>query len=165
MTPERLAEIKARCETATPGEWEPRGCDLVVVVDQKSRMETTVAEAVRGYETGDAEFIANSRQDIPDLVAEVERAQLNERAAVEAADGYLLEIDIRNKKIAGLRAEVERLRAALYAATPTHSLAVCACVMDPFAACSCGADKRRDRIDAALRLPPSPAPARPSRAP
>lgn len=50
MTPERLAEIKARAEAATSGPWDD-GC----------------SHAVNG------EFIAHARQDIPDLVAEVER--------------------------------------------------------------------------------------------
>lgn len=69
---DRLKEIKARCEAATPGPWE---------VGYSSLGGMTVVN-VRGSEfpcwktqiyKDDAEFIAHARQDVPWLVAEVER--------------------------------------------------------------------------------------------
>jgi len=74
MKPEELQAIKARAEKATPGPWEqlsgewygePRNlvqCD-----------ECTITEHV--YKKSDADFIAHSREDIPALIAEVERLQ------------------------------------------------------------------------------------------
>jgi len=52
MTEERLAEIKMRTEAATPGPW-----------------------LVDASDSADALFMAHARQDIPDLLAEVERQQ------------------------------------------------------------------------------------------
>ena len=57
---ERLAQIRARVQAATPGPWTTK------------TLHTTLA---------DADFIAHSRQDIPDLLAELSRL----RAVIEEA--------------------------------------------------------------------------------
>lgn len=83
MTPERLAEIKSRAEAATPGPWEAELQEVEVDHDG-TEYPYTGAWVPRAcpWEDGDgyvhmddanAEFIANARQDIPDLLAEVER--------------------------------------------------------------------------------------------
>ena len=100
MTPERLAEIKARCETATPGPWVHEVTSDVQRVGPCAgfedpydgggpRVVTTVIQAWR-KEPGrleDLRFIAHARTDVPDLVAEVERlrAALVAKAAIDAA--------------------------------------------------------------------------------
>jgi len=88
MTAERLAEIKARVEAATPGEWTIEERFFVIAPDL-----LTIASC-----RGDAEatFIAHARSDIPALVAEVERL----RAQVEAAEA----------DAARLRAALEKIR-------------------------------------------------------
>ena len=71
LTPERLAEIRERAEEATEGPWS------VEEVEYKSS-----AIMAPGYLYGemcvisvksDADFIAKSREDIPKLLAEIER--------------------------------------------------------------------------------------------
>ena len=71
MTAEELAAIKKRCDKATPGPWkfdahskcyiwEDDGICVAVVWHYRSPKEN-------------AEFIANARQDVPALLAQVER--------------------------------------------------------------------------------------------
>lgn len=62
LTKERLEEIKARCDAASPGGWGP-------------------GHAVT---SADIVFVLCARQDVPDLVAEVERL----RAAIVATERY-----------------------------------------------------------------------------
>ncbi len=82
MTPERLAEIKARCDAATPGP--------VVVVERGTHYDYDIAAGpdiekqygFYGYSRGmfwheaDAQFYAHAREDVPDLVAEIERLRV-----------------------------------------------------------------------------------------
>lgn len=68
MDKERIEEIKARAEAATPGPWR---------VLRWTRVWSIPADAwvVAGYDdtdTCDAAFIAAARQDIPDLLAAIE---------------------------------------------------------------------------------------------
>jgi len=67
LTPERLRAIKERCERATPGPWwwDDRG-DVYGSKDGN----TWIAGFRREL---DAEFAAHARDDVPALVAEVER--------------------------------------------------------------------------------------------
>ena len=68
MTKEELAEIRERINKATPGPWEQNQSNV----------------AVKGYtlfftymaNRRDAVFIAHARQDVPALLDEVERLQL-----------------------------------------------------------------------------------------
>lgn len=55
MTPEELKEIKERADKATPGPWSMEHCDY----------------ALGGFL--DDLFIAHAREDIPKLVAEIDR--------------------------------------------------------------------------------------------
>lgn len=74
-----LEAIKARCEAATPGPW----LENVSIVHVDAPDETPSRDAIvadthwdgKAFERvrGDAEFIAHARQDVPALVAEVER--------------------------------------------------------------------------------------------
>ena len=86
MTDEQLQAIKARCEAATPGTWETNRLTYidndVEVNAGKRRYPIALC-----YSTGprdmsqvfNADFIAAAREDVPALIAEVERlrAQLD----------------------------------------------------------------------------------------
>jgi hypothetical protein len=77
ITPERLAEIKARYEAATDGPWHGQhdefGCVQIGnygwVCGGANEPEYDI-DSEQGH--ADAEFIAHARTDMPDLVAEVE---------------------------------------------------------------------------------------------
>lgn len=79
MTPERLAEIEARAEAATPGEWVQSTyaggqVDRQVMISGVPKMQTMAAIGnASDNRWADIAFIAHSRQDIPDLIAEVKR--------------------------------------------------------------------------------------------
>ncbi len=101
MTPERIAEIKARCEAATEGPWDS--------FDPCDRECATYCDpsGCKGHETGkhllqgpeaynfdaeirvsveDGAFIAHARQDLPDCIAEIERLQKFEQCTKCAHD-------------------------------------------------------------------------------
>lgn len=88
MTDEQLAEIKARCEAATPGPWTNRRDRRVIrttryVSDVIAHVEQQPYNDYVHFQNGD--FIAHARTDIPALVAEVER--LREALRGERAEG------------------------------------------------------------------------------
>ncbi|MEU5838816.1 hypothetical protein ABZ820_34845 [Streptomyces diacarni] len=70
MTPERVAEIAARVDAATPGPWR--------VDDDWAEIKAPDLDTIADYweptrESGNGAFIANAREDVPALLAEVER--------------------------------------------------------------------------------------------
>ena len=73
MTDEELTEIRHRCERASPGPWKAwvEGRDH----QSGSSMVQTGADDIEmsGAANADYDFIAHARQDIPRLLAEVER--------------------------------------------------------------------------------------------
>lgn len=69
MTPERLAEIKARADAATKGPWKVAEQDLECWIAGP----TVVQNQEGAFARPNAAFIAHAREDIPDLLAEVER--------------------------------------------------------------------------------------------
>ena len=71
MNAEKLNEIKERAEKATSGPWDMQD-DLFVVEGDGLILGDMVAKATS---EADAKFIAHAREDIPALVAEVERLQ------------------------------------------------------------------------------------------
>ena len=94
MTPQRLAEIRARLAAATPGPWftvdlpwRPRGCgSWIVAGNPDPHVGTPVLDSIDieewladedgpDYTQSDAdlEFAAAARSDIPALLAEVDR--------------------------------------------------------------------------------------------
>jgi hypothetical protein len=67
LTIEQIEAIRERSENATEGPWFAiHNTDICVEEPQGSSDITTVA-----FSVSDAEFIANARQDIPALLAEV----------------------------------------------------------------------------------------------
>lgn len=81
MDEERLAEIEARANAATPGPWEAGesafdsstggGSCLGVFAPTKYSPRALLANEV--FDEADAAFIAHARADVPDLVAEMRR--------------------------------------------------------------------------------------------
>lgn len=81
ITPERIAEIKARAERATKGPWEAeRDGDRVYVVAPSQHYFTGCYAVLQAREP-EADFEANvlfaahARQDIPDLLGDLDAAQ------------------------------------------------------------------------------------------
>lgn len=79
MTTEMIAAIRERAERATPGPWQwemlrrgVMGADTLVAMavwgDEVTEQYIAISDA-------DAEFIAHAREDIPKLLAEIERLQ------------------------------------------------------------------------------------------
>jgi hypothetical protein len=82
MKKEEIEVIKRRCEAATPGKWEIDDHRYDAKTGGKWERAGCFIEAIalEGYASGewylseaDAEFIAAARQDVPALVAEVEK--------------------------------------------------------------------------------------------
>ena len=87
----RLDAIRARCEAATPGEWTAvwRGN----TVKSHAVITKIFGQSITGGispRTGNAEFIAHARTDVPDLLAEIERLTA-ELAATESDRDVLRE--------------------------------------------------------------------------
>lgn len=70
MTPERLAEIRARVEKRTPGTWQWSDCDELIAQDGDD-FASVIYGSISWPE--DRDLIANAPQDLADLLAEVER--------------------------------------------------------------------------------------------
>lgn len=64
-----IREIRKRAEAATPGPWSANGGDVRAAVYADGR----TARIIYGGMPYDAEFIAHAREDVPALLAEVER--------------------------------------------------------------------------------------------
>lgn len=76
MNAEQLNAIKERAEKATPGPWVARGLNVL----DYARVEVDINDyeskiVVKSTNNSDIKFIAHAREDIPQLVAEVERMQ------------------------------------------------------------------------------------------
>ena len=105
LTDEDLAAIRARVEAATPGPWVHQITTACYsVIQGGDRRSDHVHLAMMGtdgdgspynepetYPNGDndAEFIAHAREDVPALVAEVERLRNLLTGALDAHDAFL----------------------------------------------------------------------------
>ena len=73
LTHQEIAEIRERCDQATPGPWK----SFVEAREQMSGSDFIQTDGEDIYLTGgtvaDQDFIAHARQDIPKLLAEIER--------------------------------------------------------------------------------------------
>jgi hypothetical protein len=105
ITAAELAAIRERAEKATPGPWGWSDAKVrdgkYVFVPQGSYLADTLIMFGDTYENGeqDAEFIAHAREDIPKLLAEIERLRtaLEEinRAWYEDSTDYDLAMKVR----------------------------------------------------------------------
>ncbi|MBS0408494.1 MAG: hypothetical protein JSR86_01155 [Proteobacteria bacterium] len=79
LTDIELARMQARCDAATPGPWLARverregfsGSDFIETSAQDIEM--------LGATEADYDFVAHARQDIPALLAEIERLRSKDR--------------------------------------------------------------------------------------
>lgn len=126
MTPEEIAEIKARAEAATPGAWsilihEPSLSRMVVSNDRTLDIDFGY---VGNRTEADAEFVAHARTDVPTLLAEVERLrELTDTCTCYDGDPQNYEGAHADCPVCGAvrayhetRAELERMTARLKAA-------------------------------------------------
>lgn len=108
-----LDEIKARAEKATPGPWEvdynePFSSDIVGIFQEEQ--ERYIVKLEEQDETDypttrdDADFIAHAREDIPALIAEVERL------TAENADLKSIISPVKLAKIAMMQIEFKKLQ-------------------------------------------------------
>jgi hypothetical protein len=117
LTQQELAEIREREVAATPGPWQAycHAVDLITIGHNKG----TVA-AVSRWESGvsfpetalcDAEFIKNSRTDIPSLLSHIAalEAELLDAAELHLADESTI-YQLENRIVPGLRAELADAR-------------------------------------------------------
>jgi len=95
---ERLAAIRARCEAATPGPWgydgqhdeitadSPDAEDYWLIVSQcRTAPDTAPRDAFGHQYSADFAFIAHAREDVPYLLAEIERLRSENVTLREAA--------------------------------------------------------------------------------
>lgn len=68
MTPEHLAAIKARAEAATPGPW-----DIFTLAPKPDDLGRQLVDPGLMLTQADVTFINSAREDVPALVAEVDR--------------------------------------------------------------------------------------------
>ncbi|MGY1579204.1 hypothetical protein [Streptomyces sp. MN13] len=116
LTDARLAEITARVEAATPGPWRTDGWEIYQGGEGEAPdLMKWIGETCRvdDYDgsRNDADFIAHAREDVPALLAEVQRlkaelAGARERALHEAADWFDRAADAEPDE--GYRARVMR---------------------------------------------------------
>lgn len=108
MNQEQLNAIKERVAKATFGPWEYDNEERGIWNSGGFNYLGTVT-----LSHIDAEFIANAREDVPALVAEVERLQAVYKEAVEAVDWRIKLISQLTEQSAKYLDEIERLRAEL----------------------------------------------------
>ena len=83
---DRLTEIRARLDAATPGPWVVTGQEiLTVAVDGQTGWESLVADV--WHRDRDADLIAHAPADIAWLLDEVERLRAQERGPVHMVTG------------------------------------------------------------------------------
>ena len=98
MNEQRLQEIKERAEKAMSAPWHTNSKNEILIED-----DGRLGKMIRRYE---AEFIVHAREDVPALVAEIERLQ--NTIALHEVNKRNLDAMIEHKD-----AEIERLRKAL----------------------------------------------------
>lgn len=82
MNAEQLTAIKERAEKATHGPWN---ADIYTIYSEK---DGHIAEVVDDNQFNNMHFIAHARQDIPALVAEVERLK-DENSSLKRSLEYI----------------------------------------------------------------------------
>lgn len=97
-TPDRLSEIRARADAATPGPWESHGSSIVRPAGRKRNVAECWQQVGEGGEVlyparENAAFVAHSREDVPYLLAtnaalraDLAASRAREAAVREAAD-------------------------------------------------------------------------------
>lgn len=110
ITNVELTQMKERAEKATAGPWENFGDSRVYTIDEELTADFDYATICHGFkEESDAAFIAHAREDVPRLVAEVERLQ----NALESVQSDLFSIrgvdSHHDSNITGVCANIRRV--------------------------------------------------------
>lgn len=131
MTREQLDAIRARVEAATRGPWEAGTafcCPVAGWVDGPKRTVCPVYEGTKRTHTldaNDAEFIAAAREDVPALLAEVERLTAERDELIRWREGWLA-VDEASESVAiaaAFQRGVTAMREAAVNAVSFHSYA------------------------------------------
>lgn len=117
MSEQRLAEIRARAEAATEGPWEPcQGYGPTFFGNVRGEYLRGVGDinfGVGEQAEADLAFVLGAREDVPVLLAEVDRL----RRALGEATGHVAELDSEIGGWSARVAELEQQLAAVRAAT------------------------------------------------
>ena len=99
MTEQELAEIRQRANAATPGPWSMKqdGAEFYIADRNGRWLDVTLSDAI---------FISHARQDIPALLAEVERLRADIEHVSTVGESLAASLD-------SVKAYNARLRAAL----------------------------------------------------
>jgi len=98
MTPEQLAEIRARAEAATPGPWSWVGAATSTGwedAEELAHPEGIIATADGGYwfEPPNSDFVAHARTDIPALLDYIEELEARLPLRIEALENALAAVN------------------------------------------------------------------------
>ena len=99
LTKSELDEIRARCEAATPGPWHGNvfGYGGVHILWGSVYMGDGELVRIGHNESSNADFVARARQDVPDLLEEVERL----RAALRQVESHVWKWPERGNIVGG----------------------------------------------------------------
>lgn len=96
----RLAEIRARCEAATPGPWSP----VIGYIEEGYSTLLPTADDQNPMTSADQAFIGHARTDIPDLLSALEASERERdvlREVVAAARKALKTMEKHRQQFAG----------------------------------------------------------------
>lgn len=80
---DRLSEIRARCEAATPGPWFNFGGWLIHTETDVEHNGIPHEKTIGSVKAQNAAFIAHARDDIPYLLSRLEKAEAERDAVIE----------------------------------------------------------------------------------
>lgn len=133
MTPKRVEGIRARAEAATPGPWCTDSWEIYQGTEYVPGVSLWIGETCRGtgspeQDRADAEFVAHAREDVPALLAEVQRL----KAALSDATNQVSELG-RGLGVAALEAA---LTAKPRATDGAVAAAICAACDNDWVSCA-----------------------------
>lgn len=110
MSSQRISEIRARCDAATPGPWEYRdnGFDGGVYAANEILFGGEPCEGRIEPDDPNAAFIAHARTDIPYLLVEIERLTKEHNAMKQSCDGLRASHDNLYARLRELTARAEQ---------------------------------------------------------
>lgn len=112
MDAKYLAEIKAREQAATPGEWKSGGCPRRIVKDLQSVYREIGCyggqlDICRDVDPANAAFIAHARADIPALLAVVELSEKANAIGAKQNDELMDKLEDADQQITTLKRALE----------------------------------------------------------